>query len=61
MKITPPKPAFSTSPATSGNPAYPSLKARDKIIAENKNRPEIVKKISADQIKKHEASAGKMN
>lgn len=42
----------STSPAVSGNPAYPSLEAREKLVAENEKHPEAVKKIPADTLKK---------
>ena len=46
------KSSLSTSPAASGNPAYPSLQAREKLVAENKKHPEVVKKIPADALKK---------
>jgi hypothetical protein len=38
-------------PAVDGNPAYPSLDEREKIVEENKKHPEEVKKIPADLIK----------
>jgi hypothetical protein len=37
-------------PAEDGNPAYPSLEERNKIIEHNKRNPEPVKKIPADLI-----------
>lgn len=42
----------STSPAASGNPAYPSLEAREKLVVENEKHPEAVKKIPAAALKK---------
>ena len=40
------------APAVDGNPAYPSLDERNKIIKEHKKHPEEpVKKIPADLIK----------
>jgi hypothetical protein len=49
-----------TQPAPSGNPAYPSLQDREKLVTENKkNTGEPVKKIPADQLKKHESAGDK--
>lgn len=39
------------APAAEGNPAYPSLDEREKIVEEHKKHPEEVKKIPADLIK----------
>lgn len=52
MKQTARTSSPSTSPAASGNPAYPSLEAREKLVAENEKHPETVKKIPADALKK---------
>jgi hypothetical protein len=37
-------------PAKEGNPAYPTLEERNKIVAHNQKNPEPVKKIPADLI-----------
>jgi len=39
------------APAVDGNPAYPSLEERKKIIDKNEKHPEPVKKIPADLIR----------
>lgn len=49
MKIPNPfRRSAKTAPA--GNPAYPSLKKREKIVAKNQTRPEPVKKPPADEL-----------
>ncbi len=51
MKIPFLKSTAHPAPAVDGNPAYPSLKEREKIINKNKKHPEPVRKIPADLIK----------
>lgn len=51
MKLTFPKFSKHPAPAAEGNPAYPSLEERDKMVAKNKKKNEAVKKIPADLIK----------
>ena len=38
-------------PAGEGNPAYPSLAAREEIVADNQGKEEQVKKLPADKLK----------
>lgn len=51
MKPHPHKPTPHPEPAVDGNPAYPSLDEREKIVEAHKKNPEEVKKIPADFIK----------
>lgn len=53
MKPQDEKPTPHPGPAVDGNPAYPSLDEREKIVEENKKHSEEVKKIPADLIKDH--------
>lgn len=36
-----------------GNPAYPSLAEREKIVAKNRKKTEHVKKLPADELRAH--------
>ena len=41
------------SPVNVGNPAYPTLEERKKIVEKNTGKHETVRKIPADDLKKH--------
>lgn len=47
----PPPPSPSPAPAPEGNPAYPSKKERDRMVAANVGRTEPVAKIPADALR----------